>query len=301
MNTRTKIGFLVLGTFLSACASRHGDAAKIAPPAKSYANPSGGSSQRSYGQASPSPEAPASPPSDYSASAESESSADERPGLGPSWGESIDSNVTHTSFERQDRSSPSATASFFYNDEDGVKAVSRGRYVDWRDSVTAIGRGAVRVSLVDSGGSPLRAADVDGRLIALGSEGDRYVIRIENNSPQRLEAVATVDGLDVLDGNEGDIKKRGYVISPHHTLEIEGFRESSGSVRAFRFGKTDDSYASLRGKGRNVGVVGVAIFREEGSYGFAYTEEELNRRETADPFPNSYAPPPVPVSRRRGW
>jgi hypothetical protein len=296
MKTRTTVGFLVLATFLSACSSRHGETAKSA---RSYSNPSGGSSQRSYGEASPSP-APASAPSDRGANAESEASADERPGLGTSWGESIDSRVTHTSFVRDDRYSPSATASFFYNDEEGVRAVSRGRYVDWRDSVTAVGRGAVRVSLVDSGGSPLRAADVEGRLIAVGSEGDRYVIRIENNSPQRLEAVATVDGLDVLDGSEGDVRKRGYVISPHHTLEIEGFRESSGSVRAFRFGKTDDSYASLRGKGRNVGVVGVAIFREEGSYGFGYTDEELERRETADPFPNSYAPAPEFSRRRRG-
>lgn len=287
MKATTTIGFLVLGTLLTAC-GRH-EAARSAPPPASYSKPSGGAS-RSYG--APSPEAPAaSPPADYEAKVESES-ASERPGLGTSWGESIDSRVTQTTFVRNDHHSPSATASFFYNDEEGVEAAARGRYVDWRDSVTVVSHGAVRVSLVDAGGSPLRAADVDGRLIAVGSQGDRYVIRIENHSSERVEAVATVDGLDVLDGNEGDIGKRGYVISPHRTLEIEGFRDSSGTVRAFRFGKTDDSYASLRGKGRNVGVVGVAIFRERGSY----SDEELRRRETADPFPNSrYAQPP------RGW
>lgn len=291
MNTRTTIGLLALGTCLAttACSTNRSDA-QSAPAAKSYSGP------RGYAQ--PSPEAPAAAPQADFMSPRSESEApspsQERPGLGTSWGESIDSRVTHTTFIREDHDSPSATASFFYNDEDGVRAQARGRYVDWRDSVTTIGRGAVRVSLVDSSGSPLRAADVDGRTIAIGSEGDRYVIRIENNSPLRLEAVASVDGLDVMDGQDGDVTKRGYVIGPHRTLEIEGFRESSGNVRAFRFGKTDDSYASLRGKGRNVGVVGVAIFREEGSYGFDYTEEEIRRRETADPFPRSYAPAPPP-------
>jgi hypothetical protein len=198
---------------------------------------------------------------------------------------------------RENRGSPSAVASFFYNDEEGVAALSHGRFVDYRESVTPIAGGAVRVSLVDSNGNALRAASVDGRTIAVGSEGDRYVIRVENRSSLRLEAVATVDGLDVLDGEDGDFKKRGYVISPYDTLEIEGFRESSGSVRAFRFGATDESYASLRGKDRNVGVVGVAIFREQGSWGPGYTEEELERRQSADPFPGHYAPAPPPSWR----
>ena len=71
----------------------------------------------------------------------------------------------------------------------------------------------------------------------------------------------------------------------------EGFRESEGSVRAFRFGSVSDSYAARRGKDRNVGVVGVAVFREQGS-DFRWSPEELDRRETADPFPSHFAPPP---------
>ena len=83
MNTRTTIGLLVLGSCLAACSTRHSEVARSAPAAKSYANPSGASSERSYGQAAPSPEAP-SASADYSAREESE--ADERPGLGTSWG-----------------------------------------------------------------------------------------------------------------------------------------------------------------------------------------------------------------------
>ena len=241
--------------------------------------------------------APAAAPRGEADVAKAESESASRPGLGTSWGESVDSRVSRTSFTRGG-DSPFATASFFYNDEAGATAMAGGRYVDWSDSVVPVRGGSVVVSLTDAGGSPLRAAHVDGRTIAIGSDGDRYVIRVDNRSPFRLEAVASVDGLDVVDGDDGDLRKRGYVLSPHDTLEIEGFRESEGSVRAFRFGSVKDSYAERRGKGRNVGVVGVALFEEQGA-DWRWTPEEVNRRQTANPFPSRFAPAPPPPSQWR--
>jgi hypothetical protein len=219
-----------------------------------------------------------------------------RPGLGTSWGEAVSSRVSTTSFHREDDDSPDATTSFFYNDEHGVSAMTRGRFVDWNESVTRLAPG-VSISITDPSGRALPAARVDGRIYAVGHDGDRYVIHVDNRSGVRVEAVATVDGLDVIDGEDGSLEKRGYVIAPYGSLDIEGFRESEGSVRAFRFGSTNDSYASRRGKGRNVGVIGVALFRERGTGG-RWTAEEVERRETADPFPNRFAPPPPPVGYR---
>jgi hypothetical protein len=205
----------------------------------------------------------------------------------------VESRVRGTSFSRAEGDSPSATAAFYYNDESGVTAMARGRFLDWSDSVTPVADGRITVSITDVNGTPLRAAHVDGRTIAIGSDGDRYAIRVDNRSPFRVEAVATVDGLDVVDGEDGDLRKRGYVLGPYDTLRIEGFRESEGTVRAFRFGAVSDSYAERRGKGRNVGVVGVAFFRERGT-DWRWTPEELERRETADPFPNNHFAPPPP-------
>lgn len=215
-----------------------------------------------------------------------------RPGLGTSWGEARASRVSSTTFDRQSEQ-PFAMAAIHYNDESGVAAMTRGRFVDWTDSVVPLGSG-VTISITDPSGRPLRAARADGRTVTVGRDGDRYVIRVENRSPGRIEAVATVDGLDVVDGRDGDPGKRGYVIPAYDTLEIEGFRESEGSVRAFRFGATDDSYASRRGKGHNVGVIGVAVYLEMGSDP-RWTPEELRLRQNADPFPNRYAPPPPPA------
>ncbi|HEX4337054.1 MAG TPA: hypothetical protein VH062_14145 [Polyangiaceae bacterium] len=246
-----------------------------------------------YGGAAAASPAASPPAADDLARAESE-----RPGLGTSWGEAVSSQVTSTSFYRQSDGSPDALASLFYNDEAGVNAMSHGRYVDYGDSVVPLVGGRVTVSIVDANGSPLRAAHLDGRTVTVGSDGDRYMVRIDNRSPVRVEAVATVDGLDVIDGSDGSMHKRGYVIAPYDTLDIAGFRESEGSVRAFRFGSVSDSYAAQRGKDRNVGVVGVAVFRERGS-DFRWSPEELDRRETADPFPSHFAPPPPSGYRYR--
>jgi hypothetical protein len=61
-------------------------------------------------------------------------------------------------------------------------------------------------------------------------------------------------------------------------------------VAAFRFGAVGESYAAKTSGDRNVGVVGVAIFAEKGA---VWTPAELQRRDTADPFPaRGYATPP---------
>jgi hypothetical protein len=235
--------------------------------------------------------APAAPMDDMKSASAEEAAPASRPGLGTSWGESVESRIHWTSFTRANEERPDATASFFYNDESGVTANARGRYVDYTDSVTNLAGGALTVSLTDGGGHPLRAANIDGRTVAVGADGDRYILHLDNHTPFRVEAVATVDGLDVVSGAAGSLSHRGYIISPHDSLDIEGFRDSEGTVRAFRFGSVKDSYASRRGSDRNVGVVGVAVFAEQGS-DLRWTNEELDRRSSADPFPGTFAPSP---------
>lgn len=294
MKSRAYMGIaLVIGFAVSLAVTGCGRSGRTPDSAASLRNsnesPSIASSRGSAAVAGPTAGAPAAAtpaPADEMARTESE-----RPGLGTSWGESVSSRVSTTTFYRQSDSSPDGIASLFYNDETGVGAMSHGRFVDYGDSVVPLVGGRITVSIVDASGSPLRAAHVDGRTITVGSDGDRYIVRIDNRSPVRIEAVATVDGLDVVDGQDGSLHKRGYIIAPYDTLDIEGFRENEGSVRAFRFGSVSDSYAARRGKDRNVGVVGVAVFREQGS-DFRWSPEELDRRETADPFPSHFAPPP---------
>lgn len=216
---------------------------------------------------------------------------DERPGLGTEWGETRDSRVSSAPFERQDLSTPISTSSFFYNDESGVRAMLGAGFWDRRTDGVSAARGAITIRIVDDSGTALPTFASGGRSYVMGRDGARYSIRIENSSGARFEAVTTVDGLDVIDGEPGSFEKRGYLINPWSTLEIDGFRRSEEEVAAFRFGRVRDSYAAKRGSDRNVGVIGVAVFQERGS-SFPWTKREVRRRESADAFPGRFAPAP---------
>lgn len=102
------------------------------------------------------------------------------------------------------------------------------------------------------------------RFYVLGQTGKRYTIRITNPTARRVEAVVTVDGLDVVDGEAGDLRKRGYIVPAYGEVRIEGFRTSTTDVATFRFSSVNDSYAGQKGKARNVGVIAAAIFEEDG-------------------------------------
>jgi hypothetical protein len=104
-----------------------------------------------------------------------------------------------------------------------------------------------------------------GEVWIAGSEGQRYNLRLQNHSPERVEVVVTVDGRDVISGRLGDyVKQRGYVLDPFDTLIIEGYRQSLDSVAAFRFADLADSYSARLGTPIHVGLIGLAAFSERG-------------------------------------
>ncbi|HEY0464767.1 MAG TPA: hypothetical protein VGC79_11180, partial [Polyangiaceae bacterium] len=232
--------------------------------------------------------------------APAEKKAEDRPGLGTTWGETRTNYVSNARFERADYSRPFALVALNYNDDSGIQAMARrtgNAYASFDRSGVDAAQGAVSVRLLDENGSPLPSTNFAGQDYVAGADGQRYVIQIENHTNNRFEAVATVDGLDVVDGKDGSLAKRGYVIAPWATLQIDGFRRSQSAVAAFRFGAVKDSYAARKGNDRNVGVIGVAFFHERGS-SLPWTERELERRDSANPFPGGFAsPPPVPFAR----
>ena len=115
--------------------------------------------------------------------------------------------------------------------------------------------------LVD--GVAARTFSHDGETHVLGQQGSRYVLRVHNRSGRRIEAVVSVDGLDVIDGKAGDFaNKRGYLVDAHGYVDIDGWRLSNREAAAFRFAPVGESYAAKTGSARNVGVIGVAVFPE---------------------------------------
>ncbi|HEU4727961.1 MAG TPA: hypothetical protein VFT22_08740 [Kofleriaceae bacterium] len=119
------------------------------------------------------------------------------------------------------------------------------------------------VQILRENGEPLPTYAQRGRYYVQGIVNERYVIRIANPTSRRIEAVVSVDGLDAIDGENGDLRKRGYVVPPYGETRIEGFRTSQADVATFRFSSVSGSYAGQKGKARNVGVIAVALFEEQ--------------------------------------
>jgi hypothetical protein len=101
-----------------------------------------------------------------------------------------------------------------------------------------------------------------GQLWVAGKPGDRYAVQVINKSPGRLLSVVSVDGVNVVSGETAVTSQRGYVLSPRSSVDIAGWRKSDRDVAAFYFTSIDDSYAGKTGRPENVGIIGIAAFRE---------------------------------------
>jgi hypothetical protein len=125
----------------------------------------------------------------------------------------------------------------------------------------------------------------DGRLLPIywhagerhiaGEPGHEYEIRVRNRTGGRLLAITSVDGVDVLSGRTASFGEGGYVLDPRGRLSVDGWRKNMGEVAAFYFTSLPDSYAARTGRPDNVGVIGVALYRERASY----REEAVGQRE----------------------
>jgi hypothetical protein len=219
--------------------------------------------------------------------------AQERPGLGTKWGEDRRSVIGTTAFVRDNASRPIARAAIYYNDRGGVEAMAQAVEParTWPVFPERMRR-LVSFALRDESGRLLPGVNAAGRWFVIGEQGRRYSIVLRNETDYRLEAVMSVDGLDVMDGQPASLGKRGYILRPRQQVVIDGWRRSMQSVAAFRFSSVRDSYAERKhGDSRNVGVIGVAIFNERGTNPLA---REAQRRLKADPFPgdSGFATPP---------
>jgi hypothetical protein len=101
-----------------------------------------------------------------------------------------------------------------------------------------------------------------GRPVIAGRPGARYAVRLVNTSGERVLAVVAIDGINVVSGETASVAQRGYVLEPWQRTEITGWRKSDDEVAAFEFTALADSYAARTGRPLDVGVIGVAVFRE---------------------------------------
>lgn len=121
----------------------------------------------------------------------------------------------------------------------------------------------VQVQLVErSGGGVLNEYLHRGNTWVAGRPGERYAVRLSNRTGARVLVVLSVDGINAVSGQTAATSQTGYVLSPWQTADITGWRKSDAEAAAFYFTALPDSFAARTDRPQNVGVIGVAAFRE---------------------------------------
>ena len=201
-----------------------------------------------------------------------------RTGIATGWGRELGSAMTYTDFIRATET-PAHLSTIRYNDKDGAREM--GVDLSHRTGgIQSAAGGLIEWGLSSGWGGTENYWWRGGRFV-VGKKNREYEIRIKNLGDTRMEAVLSVDGLDVVDSQPASTKKRGYIVNPRQTLVVKGFRTSHEAVSSFKFSSVGSSYANLRhGETRNVGVIGMAVFHEKG----AQPRAEMIRRAGARPF-----------------
>ena len=165
----------------------------------------------------------------------------------------------------------------------GIQAQAIGRLAD----VTVIDRNT---------GATLPVYFNKGEYWVAGAPGARYAIAIRNKLGERVMAVTSVDGINVVNGATAAWGQTGYVFGAYYNYQITGWRKSNSEVAAFEFAAASDSYAERTGRPNQVGVIGVAVFRERLPEPVAlptpmpYRQERDFKESRAD---NAASPPPA--------
>jgi hypothetical protein len=123
--------------------------------------------------------------------------------------------------------------------------------------------GIAQVTIIDRrSGVELTPHLYNGEYWVAGTPGATYAINIRNRIGERILAVTSVDGVNVISGATAGWNQTGYVFDPGAGYQITGWRKSDAEVAAFTFTASPDSYAERTGRPANIGIIGVAIFRE---------------------------------------
>jgi hypothetical protein len=113
-------------------------------------------------------------------------------------------------------------------------------------------------------GRPVTTYGREGRTFVEGREGNEFSLRVRNNTASRVEAVVSVDGRSVVDGEPATPGSAGYIISAYGSYEIPGWRMTSEACAKFVFKKPGESYAAKSGSSvADTGVIGLMAWAEK--------------------------------------
>jgi len=148
----------------------------------------------------------------------------------------------------------------------------------------------VDVNVIDRDtGATLPAYAHGGKLYVAGTPGHRYGVRLVNRTGARVLTVLSVDGVNAISGETADPNQSGYVLGAYDSTEVDGWRKNMAEIAEFNFTNLGDSYAARTGRPANVGVIGVAVFREKLHYTWRERDEKIAREAPVTTDSASYA------------
>lgn len=123
-------------------------------------------------------------------------------------------------------------------------------------------------------------------------KGERYGIRVRNNTAHRIGLVIAVDGRNIISGAKSYLRKdeRMYILSPYSSAVYDGWRTAKDQVNRFYFTEAGDSYAGAWDDVSALGVIATAVYFEK-----VYYEPPVAER-----TPQDRTLPATPAPRREG-
>lgn len=129
-------------------------------------------------------------------------------------------------------------------------------------------------------GRPVKEYYHKGKFYIEARENTEYSIKIKNHSYNRIMAVVSIDGIDVLKGQNASEAESGYIINGYSSTEIKGYRIDNDNVANFKFDDGKKSYSTqienkfnpkeiakvakgIKAPCKNNGVIGVRIWEEK--------------------------------------
>jgi hypothetical protein len=152
--------------------------------------------------------------------------------------------------------------------------------------------GGVVIDIVDNDGKAFPVYEIskkkESRIYRAYLEavyGENYKIRVRNQTNQRVGLVIAVDGRNIISGNQSNLgsTERMYVLGPYEQARYDGWRTSQSQVHRFFFTDSENSYADAWGDHSAMGVIAVAVYREQISTDPYRKQESKSRRESGKP------------------
>lgn len=155
--------------------------------------------------------------------------------------------------------------------------------------------GSVRVN-----GRTVKEVHHRGQTYIEGRKGTEYTLHFENNTPNRVLVIPSVDGLCVIDGKPAGASSPGFTVDPQGIIDIPGWMVDQATAAKFTFWPQDargeKTYVEELSKSGATVDVG-----NQGLIGFLVIEEKVKRPiiHTSSPLRSRRINPNDPYSK--GW